>query len=101
LAAATEGKGSQFLLIYVVAQCLETILAKPIPNKFDVRFKDNRSPFKLAAEWGPILDILLPLSGQLDDAFTKGRVTTEGVKKDGAQLYRGICVHSEPTGGDF
>lgn len=74
-------KGSQFLLIYVVAQCLETILAKPIPNKFDVRFKDNKSPFKLAAEWGPILDILLPLSGQLDDAFTKGRVTTEGVKK--------------------
>ncbi|GAA4826917.1 hypothetical protein GCM10023232_26320 [Sphingosinicella ginsenosidimutans] len=74
-------KGSQFLLIYVVAQCLETILSKPIPNKFDVRFKENRSPFKLAAEWEPILDILLPLSGQLDDAFTKGRVTTEGVKK--------------------
>lgn len=74
-------KGSQFLLIYVVAQCLETILSKPIPNKFDVRFKDNKSPFKLAAEWGPILDILLPLSGQLDEAFTKGRVTAEGVKK--------------------
>lgn len=74
-------KGAQFLLIYVVAQCLETILSKPIPNKFDVRFRDNRSPFKLAVEWVPILDILLPLSGQLDDAFTKGRVTTEGVKK--------------------
>jgi hypothetical protein len=74
-------KGSQFLLIYVMAQCLETILSKPIPNKFDVRFKENKSPFKLAAEWSPILDILLPLTGQLDDAFTKGRVTTEGVKK--------------------
>ena len=74
-------KGSQFLLVYVVAQCLETILGKPIPNKFDVRFKDNKSPFKLANEWEPILDILLPLSGQLEDAFTKGRVTTEGAKK--------------------
>lgn len=56
-------------------------MAKPIPNRFDIRFKENKSPFKLAAEWDPILDILLPLSGQLDDAFTKGRVTTEGVKK--------------------
>lgn len=74
-------KGSQFLLIYIVAQCLETIIGKPIPNKFDVKFKINGSPFRLAVEWGPILDILLPLSGQLEGAFTKGRVTNEGVKK--------------------
>lgn len=76
-----DRKGSQFLLIYVVAQCLETITSKPIPNKFDVRFRDNRSPFTLATEWEPILDILLPLSGHLGDAFTQGRITTEGVKK--------------------
>jgi hypothetical protein len=69
-------------LVYVIAQCLETILSRPIPNKFDVRFSDNKSPFKLAIEWESILDILLPLSGQLNDAFTnKGRITTEGVKK--------------------
>lgn len=74
-------KGSQFLLIYTVAQCLETIIGKPIPNKFDVRFSVNESPFKLAKEWDSILDIVLPLSGQLDGAFTKGRVTTDGVKK--------------------
>lgn len=74
-------KGSQFLLMYIVAQCLETIMGSPIPNKFDVRFRHNGSPFKLAAEWNPILDILLPLSGQLEGAFTKGRVTTEGFKK--------------------
>ncbi len=74
-------KGSQFLLIYVVAQSLETIIGRPIPNKFDVQFRANGSPFKLAAEWEPILDIILPLSGHLEDAFTKGRVTNEGVKK--------------------
>lgn len=74
-------KGSQFLLIYVVAQCLETIMGKPIPNKFDVRFRQNASPFKLSKEWDSILDILLPLSGQLESAFAKGRVTNEGVKK--------------------
>ncbi|OBS09181.1 AIPR family protein [Acidihalobacter prosperus] len=74
-------KGSQFLLIYTVAQCLETIIGRPIPNKFDVRFRINRSPFKMTEEWDPILDIMLPLCGQLEGAFTKGRVTTEGVKK--------------------
>lgn len=75
-------KGSQFLLIYVVGQCLETIMGKPIPNKFDVRFRSNTSPFRLSKEWDPILDILLPLSGQLESAFAKGRVTNEGVKKN-------------------
>lgn len=74
-------KGSQFLLMHVVAQCLETIIGMPIPNKFDIRFKTNLSPFKLANEWGSILDIILPLSVQLEDAFTKGRITTEGVKR--------------------
>lgn len=74
-------KGSQFLLIHIVAQCLETIVGKPIPNKFDVRFRLNRSPFEVTVEWDSILDILLPLSGQLAGAFAKGRVTAEGVKK--------------------
>lgn len=74
-------KGSQFLLIYTVAQCLETIVGRPIPNKFDVRFRINGSPFKITTDWDSILDVILPLSGQLEGAFTKGRVTTEGVKK--------------------
>ncbi len=74
-------KGAQFLLIYVVAQCLETIIGKPIPNKFDVQFEGNKSPFMLSEQWDPIIDILLPLASQLDEAFTKGRITADGVKR--------------------
>ncbi|WP_417609867.1 AIPR family protein [Parasphingorhabdus sp.] len=76
-----DKKGSHYLLIYVVAQCLETILGRSIPNKFDIKFKKNASPFELANEWEKILDILLPLANQLDDAFAKGRITNEGVAK--------------------
>lgn len=74
-------KGAQFLLSYAVAQCLETILGRSIPNKFDIQFVKNESPFKLANEWTVILDALLPLANQLDDAFARGRITVEGVKK--------------------
>lgn len=97
-------KGSQFLLIYTVAQCLETIIGRPIPNKFDVRFRINESPFKMAAEWDPILDILLPLSGQLEGAFTKGRVTTEGVKKtipNFIGVFASIANLQQPTFNAF
>jgi hypothetical protein len=93
-------KGSQFVLIYTIAQCLETIVGSPIPNKFDAKFRSNGSPFKLAAEWEPILDILLPLSGQLDGAFTKGRVTNEGVKKTVPNfigIFASIANLQEPT----
>lgn len=74
-------KGSQFLMCFAVAQCLETILGRAIPNKFDIQFKKNESPFKFAEEWAGVIDAFLPLSSQLDDAFTRGRITAEGVKK--------------------
>ena len=46
-----------------------------------MQFKKNESPFELASEWASIIDALLPLSSQLDEAFTRGRITVEGVKK--------------------
>lgn len=76
-----EKKGSAFLVVYIVAQCLETIIGKPIPNRFDVRFKSNLSPAAAASKWEPILDVILSLSNQLDAAFSRGRVTNEAVKK--------------------
>ncbi|MEN1925027.1 AIPR family protein [Luteimonas qiangzhengi] len=93
-------KGSQFLFIYIIAKCLETIVGKPIPNKFDLRFKANGSPFSLAEEWGAILDIILPLSGQLDGAFAKGRITNEGVKKTAPNfvgVFASIANLQQPT----
>src|SRR5713101_3384445 len=37
-------KGANYLLVHVISQCMETILGKPIPNRFDLYFKENVSP---------------------------------------------------------
>lgn len=73
-------KGAPFLLLYVVAQVIETVLGKPVPNKFDLQFSDNLSPGDASGIWDPILDAILPLSESLEGAFSKGRVTGEGVQ---------------------
>jgi hypothetical protein len=73
-------KGASFLTLYVVSRTLETIVGKPIPNKFDLQFKDNLSPANAMKLWDPILDIILPLAGTLNGAFSKGRVTGEGIQ---------------------
>jgi hypothetical protein len=73
-------RGSSFLLIYAIAQCFETILGKPIPNKFDLRFKKNMSPEDAKSVWMPILDAILPLTNQLEPAFSKGGISSENSK---------------------
>ncbi|WP_299400653.1 AIPR family protein [uncultured Roseobacter sp.] len=73
-------KGANYLLVYVISQCLEGILGRPIPNKFDLHFKKNLSPEGAMANWKPIVDIILSLSIQLDDAFSKNRISSEGVE---------------------
>ena len=37
-------KGANYLLVDVISQCMETILSKPIPNRFDLHFVRNVSP---------------------------------------------------------
>lgn len=73
-------KGAPFLLLYIVAQVIETVLRKPVPNKFDLQFRDNLSPVDASGIWAPILDAILPLSESMEGAFSKGRVTGEGVQ---------------------
>jgi hypothetical protein len=75
-----NNKGATFLTLYVVSKVLETIVGKPIPNKFDLQFKENYAPGQATAMWEPILDIILPLTGTLSGAFSKGRVTAEGTQ---------------------
>jgi hypothetical protein len=73
-------KGASFLLLYVVSQVIETVLGKPVPNRFDLQFRDNLSPSEASTLWAPILDAILPLSESLEGAFSKGRVTGENVQ---------------------
>lgn len=74
-------KGANYLLIHVISQCMETILAKAIPNKFDLHFSKNISPENASKLWRPIVDVILSLSNQLDAAFSQNRISRESVSK--------------------
>lgn len=58
---------------------METIIGRPIPNKFDLRFSGNLSPERAAILWQPIFEMMVSLSIQLDGAFSRSRISTEGV----------------------
>lgn len=74
-------KGSSYLLVHVIAQCMETILGKPIPNKSDLQFSKNISPEAAEKIWAPIVEILLSLSSHLENAFSRDRISNESVQK--------------------
>jgi hypothetical protein len=60
---------------------METLLAKSIPNRFDLHFAQNVSPSKAAIFWSPIVDMMLSLSNQLGAAFSRNRISNETVSK--------------------
>ncbi|OAN83002.1 hypothetical protein A8B81_08175 [Sulfitobacter pontiacus] len=73
-------KGSNYLLMFAISQCMETILSRPIPNKFDLQFGDSVSPEKATVIWQPIIEMMLSLSIQLEGAFSRSRIFSEGVE---------------------
>ncbi len=60
---------------------METILAKPVPNRFDLHFAKNLSPQEAERLWSPIVDMMLSLSNQLEDAFSRNRISNESISK--------------------
>jgi AIPR protein len=72
-------KGANYLLVHVISQCMETVLAKPIPNRFDLYFSNNVSPTTAATFWLPIVDMMLSLSNQLGNAFSRNRISNESI----------------------
>jgi hypothetical protein len=86
-----NGKGANYLLVHVISQCMETILGRPISNRFDIRFRENLSPAAAEKLWAPIIDMMLALSGQLEGAFSRNRISNESVQK-GVPPFIGIVV---------
>ncbi len=74
-------KGANYLLVHVISQCMETILGRPIPNRFDLHFSKNVSPGAASDAWAPIVDMMLSLSNQLDTGFSRDRISNESIQK--------------------
>jgi hypothetical protein len=73
-------KGASYLLVHVISQCMETILGRSIPNRFDLHFAKNVRPSAAAKFWTPIVEMMLSLSNQLDSAFSRNRISHESIK---------------------
>jgi hypothetical protein len=74
-------KGANYLLVDVISQCMETILAKPIPNRFDLHFSKKVSPSTAGKFWLPIVEMMLSLSNQLENAFSRNRISNDSISK--------------------
>lgn len=70
-------KGSIYLLVAAISDCLESIIGRKIANKFSLQFKKNIPATKGVEVWQPIVDVLLPLTGQLQDGFTNKRIRAD------------------------
>jgi AIPR protein len=74
-------KGANYLLVHVISRCMETIFGRSIPNYFDLHFVRNISPDTAAKFWLPIVEMMLSLSSQLENAFSRNRISNESVSK--------------------
>jgi len=74
-------KGANYLLVHVISQSVETILGRPIPNRFGLHFAENVSPDTAATFWLPIVEMMLSLCNQLENAFSRNRISNESISE--------------------
>lgn len=72
-------RGSVFLLLAAIGECLETIAGRSIPNKFNVSFSDSISPEIATQIWKPTVEALSGLHTHLDKAFSDGLKNQERI----------------------
>lgn len=74
-------RGSITLLVAAIAACVETILGKPVPNLYKLRFRTNCSPAQGMTHWRPVLNSLLPFVSHLMKATDRGLQSQERVSE--------------------
>jgi AIPR protein len=65
-------RGSITILVAAIASAIETILGKPVSNRYKLRFRANCSPAQGLAYWKPVLNSLLPFVSHLMKATDSG-----------------------------
>jgi hypothetical protein len=65
-------RGGIHLLIKAIAQGMEIIVGKPIPDKFNLRFAENLNMEDCMNKWKPIVDFILPFVVHLQPAVEEG-----------------------------
>jgi hypothetical protein len=74
-----------------VADCLEIILQRAIPNRFRLAFGERISPERAERLWVDVLEPLFALVGQLNVAFSADRISTE-LAKNAIPAFRNVVA---------
>ncbi|MDF1480434.1 AIPR family protein [Leifsonia sp. H3M29-4] len=80
-AAFFSSRGSNYLLVAAIGSCLETIIGRPITDRYALRFTKNVSPAAATDLWQPVVDVVLAFSAQLAPATDQGLKAQERVDK--------------------
>ncbi|SIO50021.1 AIPR protein [Bradyrhizobium erythrophlei] len=96
-----EKKGAILLTCAAVADCLEIVLGRAIPNKFRLSFSEKMSPKNAEDLWLDLLQPLFALITTLDAAFQSNRVNTELAKRTIPSFRNVAAAVSEPNKGIF
>lgn len=77
-----SARGSTVALVAAIGGSIETILARPVADKYSLVFKDNVSPVQAQEAWQPVVDQLVYFSDTtLGDAIDQGLKNREKVTK--------------------
>lgn len=74
-------RGATFLLVSAVARSLESIFARPLPDKFRLAFQARTSPAAAGSIWEPVVDATLPFCPYLTKAVENGLKNSELVRE--------------------
>ncbi|UJW32338.1 AIPR family protein [Saccharothrix sp. AJ9571] len=73
-------RGSIPVLASAIAQSIESIVDRAIPNRFGIRFADNCSPREASIRWKPVVTTCLPFSATLEGACDRDLYNGEKVR---------------------
>lgn len=74
-------RGVTFLVSSAAASGLETILDKPIPNRFHLKYKSTRTVGSAIDSWSSILEVIMPLINKLAPALVSKNLKNKEVVK--------------------
>lgn len=76
-----SSRGSNYLLVAAIGSCFETIIGRPIPDRYALRFAQNVSPTIAMDLWQPVVDVVLAFSAQLASATDQGLKAQDRVNR--------------------
>jgi hypothetical protein len=92
-------RGSSFLLVSAIAASIETMLNKPIPDTFNLHWKNIISLHQAIDNWSPVIVCLLPFTNNLGKAITETRLQNKENVENSIKTFRSFVEATKAVHG--